>query len=65
MGILGNSGKLFQYYKRNEIRVNISDFHSGMKVTEFCILNDEIEAGFNLYLVKLQCLIFSVRSSVI
>lgn len=65
MGILGNSGKLFQYYKRNEIRVNTSDFHSGMNVTEFCVLNDEIGAGFNLHLLKLQCLVFRVQSSVI
>lgn len=39
MGILGNSGKLFQCYKRNKIRVNTSDFHSGMNVTELCVLN--------------------------
>lgn len=64
MGILGNSGKLFQYFKRNKIGVNTSDFHSGMNVTEVCVLNNEIAAGFNLCFVKPWCLVFRVQSSV-
>lgn len=53
MGILGNSGKLFQSFIRNKITVNTGDFQSDMNVTEVCVLNNEIVAGFNFCFVKL------------
>lgn len=53
MGILGNSGKLFQYFRQNKITVNTGDFHSDMNVTEVCVLNKEIVADFNIYFVKM------------
>lgn len=53
MGILGNSGKLFQYFKRSKITVNTGDFHSNKNVTEVCVLNNEIVADFNFCFVKL------------
>lgn len=52
MGILGNSGKLSQYFKRNKIGVNAGDFHRDMNVTEVCVLNNEIVADFNFCFVK-------------
>lgn len=53
MGILGNSGKLFQYFRQNKITFNTGDFHSDMNVTEVCVLNKEIVADFNIYFVKM------------
>lgn len=53
MGILGNSGKLFQYFRQNKITVNTGDFHSDMNVTEVCVLNKEIVADFNIYFGKM------------
>lgn len=44
MGILGNSGKLLPYIRRNKIRVNTGNFHSSLNVTEVCALNNEIAA---------------------
>jgi len=65
MGILGNSGKLFQYFECSKTIVNTGDFHSGMNVTEVCVLNSEIAAGFNPCFVKMWCLVFGVQSSII
>lgn len=42
MGILGNSGKFFQYFKRNKMETSTGGFHSGMSVTEVCVLNNDI-----------------------
>lgn len=53
MGILGNSGKLFQYFKSNKIRVITREFHSDMNVTEVWVLNNKIVADFNFWFVKL------------